>query len=229
MVLTLGRSIAAIAMTSAVALLVKPHATEGQSRGALVRGRVELPRVPIVTERRPAAADLGDAPGRSTAEPRRAVVYFETAPKGAFEDREGGRVSMDQRNEAFVPHLLAVTVGTIVDFPNNDRTYHNVFSLSKPRRFDLGRYATGRSKSIRFDRPGIVRVFCEIHSHMNAFILVFTHRFFSVSDVDGHYQIDGVPAGTYTLVAWIEGVIRDSKSITITSETRSVEADFPIR
>jgi plastocyanin len=228
-VLIVHRSLAAIAMTSAMALLAKPHATEGQSRGALVRGRVELPRVPVVAERRPAAADLGDAPSRSATERRRAVVYFETAPKGAFEDRDGGRVSMDQRNEAFVPHLLAITVGTIVDFPNNDRTYHNVFSLSKARRFDLGRYATGRSKSIRFDRPGIVRVFCEIHSHMNAFILVFNHRFFNVSDADGRYQIDGVPPGTYTLVAWVEGVIRDSKSITITPETRSVETDFPIR
>ena len=87
---------------------------------------------------------------------------------------------MDQRNETFVPHLLAVTVGTTVDFPNNDRTYHNVFSLSKAQRFDLGRYAAGRSKAVRFDRPGVVRVFCDIHSHMNAFILVFTHRFFGV-------------------------------------------------
>ena len=213
----------------AVAVLVWPAATASQSRGAIVRGRVELPHVPVAVERRPAAGDLGEGPARGLAEPRRAVVYFEAAPKGAFEDRDGGRVSMDQRSETFVPHLLAIMAGTTVDFPNNDRTYHNVFSLSKARRFDLGRYAAGRSKSIRFDRPGIVRVFCEIHSHMNAFILVFTHRFFSVSDADGRYQIDGVPPGTYTLIAWIEGVIRDAKSITVTADTRSVEADFPLR
>jgi plastocyanin len=213
----------------AVAVLVWPTTIASQNRGAIVRGRVELPRMPVATERRPAAGELGEGPVRSVAEPRRAVVYFETAPKGAYEDRDGGHVSMDQRSETFVPHLLAVTTGTTVDFPNNDRTYHNVFSLSKARRFDLGRYAAGRSKSIRFDRPGIVRVFCEIHSHMNAFILVFTHRFFSVSDAEGRYQIDGVPPGTYTLIAWIEGVIRDSKSITVTPDTRSVEADFPLR
>ena len=213
----------------AVAVLVWPAATASQSRGAIVRGRVELPHVPVVAERRPAAGDLGEGAVRGLTEPRRAVVYFEAAPKGAFEDRDGGRVSMDQRSETFVPHLLAIMAGTTVDFPNNDRTYHNVFSLSKARRFDLGRYAAGRSKSIRFDRPGIVRVFCEIHSHMNAFILVFTHRFFSVSDADGRYQIDGVPPGTYTLIAWIEGVIRDAKSITVTADTRSVEADFPLR
>ena len=93
------------------------------------------------------------------------VVYLESAPLGAFEQRESGRAVMDQRNEAFAPHVLAVTTGTTVEFPNSDRIYHNVFSLSKTRTFDLGRYAVGRSKSVRFDRPGIVRVFCDIHSH----------------------------------------------------------------
>ena len=200
----------------------------GQPRGASVRGRVELPRVPVMVERRPASGELGEGPPRDAAEWRRAVVYFETAPKGAFE-AEDVHAQMDQRNETFVPHLLAVTVGTTVDFPNDDRTYHNVFSLSKTKRFDLGRYAAGRSKSVRFDRPGVVRVFCEIHSHMNAFILVFTHRFFGVTDPDGRYQIDGVPPGTYTLVSWVEGTVRDSRSITVTPDSRVVEADFPLR
>ena len=185
----------------------------GQPRGASVRGRVELPHVPVMVERRPASGELGEGPPRDAAEWRRAVVYFETAPKGAFE-AEDVHAQMDQRNETFVPHLLAVTVGTTVDFPNDDRTYHNVFSLSKTK---------------RFDRPGVVRVFCEIHSHMNAFILVFTHRFFGVTDPDGRYQIDGVPPGTYTLVSWVEGAVRDSKSITVAPDSRVVEADFPLR
>src|SRR6266480_2294400 len=94
----------------------------------------------------------------------RVEVTREPPAQGAFEEHEG-RAIMDQRHETFVPYVLAVTVGTTVDFTNSDRTYHNVFSLSKPRRFDLGRYATGQSKSVRFDRPGVVRVFCEIHSH----------------------------------------------------------------
>ena len=80
-----------------------------------------------------------------------------------------------------------------MDFPNSDPTYHNVFSLSKTQRFDLGRYAAGRSKAVRFDQPGIVRVFCDIHSHMSAFILVFAHRYFAVTDEDGRYRIDNVP------------------------------------
>ena len=86
--------------------------------------------------------------------------------------------------------------GTIVDFPNNDQTYHNVFSLSKERAASISA-ATRRadSKSVRFDRPGIVRVFCDIHSHMSAFILVFAHRYFAVTDENGRFRIDNVPPG----------------------------------
>src|SRR5207302_4391177 len=114
----------------------------------------------------------------------------------AFEQSEPGRAVMDQRNETFVPHLLAIMTGTTVDFPNSDHLYHNVFSLSKTKRFDLGRYAAGHSRPVRFDQPGIVRVFCDIHSHMNAFILVFSHPFFAVTDPEGRYRIDNVPPGT---------------------------------
>lgn len=156
------------------------------------------------------------------------VVYLESAPRGAFEQVEPGHAVMDQRNETFVPHVLAITTGTTVDFPNSDRIYHNVFSLSKTRPFDLGRYAAGHSKSIRFDRPGIVRVFCDIHSHMSAFILVFNHPFFAVTDAAGHYRIENVPPGTYTLVAWNEGVTTDSRPVTV-GDAGATEADFLLR
>ena len=157
------------------------------------------------------------------------VVYLESAPLGAFERPEPTlHAVMDQRHETFVPHVLAITTGTTVDFPNSDRIYHNVFSLSKPGRFDLGRYAAGRSKSVRFDIPGIVRVFCDIHSHMNAFIVVFSHPFFGVTDADGRYHIDHVPPGTYTLVVWNEGAITDTRSVTVPA-SGVVDADFPLR
>src|SRR4029078_11530396 len=103
-----------------------------------------------------------------------AVVYLESAPRGAFEERPGPTVVLDQRNETFVPHVLAITTGTPVRFLNSDKTYHNVFSLSKPKRFDLGRYPTGSSKSVRFDRPGIGRAFFEIPPHMSACLPAFT-------------------------------------------------------
>ena len=81
---------------------------------------------------------------------------------------------------------------------------------------------------MRFDRPGIVRVFCDIHSHMSAFILVFGHRFFAVTDTEGRYQIDGVPPGAYTLVAWNDGQARESRTVTV-PETAGVEADFVLK
>src|SRR5262249_17522216 len=152
---------------------------------------------------------------RDRAEPTRSVVYLQSAPRGAFEQTEPGHAVMDQRNETFVPHVLAITTGTTVDFPNSDRIYHNVFSLSKPAKFDLGRYPVGHSRAIRFDRPGIVRVFCDIHSHMNAFILVFSHPYFAMTDTDGRYRIDNVPPGTYQVVAWNEGVTTEARSVVV--------------
>ena len=171
----------------------------------IIRGRVETKRPPAQVERRPNVNDLGMHAAHQAPDLRRSVVYLESAPSLAFPESEPQRATMDQRNETFVPHVLAITVGTTVDFPNSDNIYHNVFSLRGPRQFDLGRYAAGRSKSVRFDRPGIVRVFCEIHSHMNAFILVFNHRYFAVTSPEGRYQINRVPPGRYTLVAWNEG------------------------
>jgi plastocyanin len=198
-----------------------------QGGGASIRGRVHIAHPEPVPPPRPTASDPGAR--RADREHRQAVVYFETAPRGAFEGRESSpRATMDQRNEMFVPHLLAITVGTTVDFPNSDRTYHNVFSLSRPRRFDLGRYAAGRSKAVRFDRPGIVRVFCDIHSHMNAFVLVFSHRFFAVTDREGRFEIAGVPPGSYTLSAWYEGRVRDQRSLTVPANGRAIDLDFVV-
>ena len=195
-----------------------------------MRGRVELAPAPIVSARRPAAGELGDGPPRDVLEPRRAVVYFESAPKGAFEDREGGRARMDQRNETFVPHVLAIAVGTVVDFPNIDRIYHNVFSLSKARRFDLGRYAAGHSKSVRFDRPGIVRVFCDIHSHMSAFILVFSHPFFS-RDRRGRRTTASTTCrrAPTRVVAWNEGVVRRAQDRRRCPPAAQATLDFVLR
>ena len=191
-----------------------PDVSAGQARGA-IRGRLDIRRVARPTERRPSVTEPGSAGPRDLPDLRRGVVYLESAPRGAFEEREPSRAVMDQRNETFVPHVLAVTVGAVVDFPNSDKTFHNVFSLSRAKRFDLGRYAAGRSKSVRFDRPGLVRVFCDIHSHMNAFVLVLSHPFFDVTDAEGRFRIDNIPAGTYTVVGWYEGEPRVSRSVTV--------------
>ena len=173
-------------------------------------------------------SELGAAAGHDVSDRLRSVVYLETAPRGAFETAESGHAVMDQHNETFVPHVLAIMTGTTVDFPNSDKFYHNVFSLSKVAKFDLGRYAAGRSRTVRFDRPGIVRVFCDIHSHMNAFILVFSHPFFAMTDVDGRYRIENVPPGTYNVIAWNEGTSSEPKPVTV-PDGGMTELDFTLR
>jgi plastocyanin len=199
------------------------------SRTGTIRGRVDIRRTSGSATSRPDAASIGASTVARGAERRPAVVFLETAPRGAFDfERDDIRARMDQRNETFVPHVLAITVGTTVDFPNSDPVFHNVFSLSKTRPFDLGRYPAGRSKSVRFDRPGVVQVFCEIHSHMSAYILVFGHRYFAVTGDDGAYRIDRVPPGTYTLVLWHEGNTRESRAITVTGGD-AADADFVVR
>jgi plastocyanin len=193
-----------------------------------IRGTVEIRRSQSATEARPASASLGAAPRRPV-EFRPAVVYLDSAPSGAFELPEPGRAAMDQRDQAFVPHVLAITVGTTVDFPNSDVTFHNVFSLSKTKTFDLGRYSRGKSKAIRFDRPGVVQVFCDIHSHMSAYILVFAHRYFALTDTSGRFAINGVPPGAYTLAVWHEGEVRETRAVIIPDSGGTVEAAFVVR
>ncbi|HTK28512.1 MAG TPA: carboxypeptidase regulatory-like domain-containing protein [Vicinamibacterales bacterium] len=198
------------------------------ARPGVIRGRVELRRVAPPVERRPSVGELGTPARRDLPDRLKSVVYLESAPRGAFEQNETGHAMMDQRNETFVPHVLAITTGTVVDFPNSDRFYHNVFSLSKTKSFDLGRYPTGHSRSITFDHPGIVRVFCDIHSHMNAFILVFSHPFFALTDDEGRYRIENVPPGTYNVIAWNEGKASEPKPVTV-GDGASAELDFSLR
>ena len=196
-----------------------------------VRGRVDVRAAAAPPEGRPDPGGLGMAAPREPLDRRRSVVYLETAPRAAFEASDERRARMVQHHERFSPHVLAIVAGTWVDFPNNDRTYHNVFSLSKTRDFNLGRYAAGQSKAVRFERPGIVRVFCDIHSHMSAFILVFAHRYFAVTDDEGRYRLDGVPPGTYTVLVWNETVHGDPprRTVTIGEAGGDVDADFSIR
>ena len=133
-------------------------------------------------------------------DPLRAIVYLEGENLEPLAEPQPAVI--DQKNEMFVPHILAVQRGARVAFRNSDAIYHNVFSFSKIKRFDLGRYPQGRSRSVVFDRLGVVRVFCEIHSHMSAFVLVLPHSYFATTDASGAYRIPDVPPGRYDVVAW---------------------------
>ena len=133
------------------------------------------------------------------------VIYLEPAPQGvAARSGAAARPVMKQEGLTFVPHVLPVLKGSTVEFPNEDPIFHNVFSLSKVSSFDLGRYPRGASKSIRFDEPGIVKVFCHIHSDMSAVIVVLDNPFFTAPDTQGRFQIDGIPPGDYRAVGWHE-------------------------
>ena len=151
---------------------------------------------------------------RDVMHPNPVTIAAHSDPRAAFDVREEPRAPLDQRNETFVPHVLAVDAGTRVDFPNNDSTYHNVFSLSKAKRFDLGRYLKNEGPPvIAFDRPGLVRLFCEIHEHMRGYVLVVDTPWFTKSDADGRFRIDSLPPGRY--MVGFESPLLDSLEETV--------------
>lgn len=157
---------------------------------------------------------------------RLAVVFLEGVHVPAIQPMKPDPV-MDQKDMTFLPHILPITVGTQVQFPNSDKVYHNAFSLSKAKSFDLGRYVTGKSKSVLFDTPGIVQVFCEIHSSMSAVIHVFDHPYFQLIESKGSYRFENIPPGTYTVTVWHEFLPQQSKTVTITDTSRQ-EVNFEL-
>jgi plastocyanin len=120
---------------------------------------------------------------------------------------ESGRARMVQKNKTFTPHVLAVTTGTVVDFPNFDPIFHSAFSNYNGQVFDLGLYPPGSTRSVRFSRPGIVRIFCNIHDQMSAIIVVLSSPWFDVTKQDGTFRIPDVPPGEYRVNVFHERAI----------------------
>lgn len=110
---------------------------------------------------------------------------------------------LDQRDQRFVPRILAIVSGQSVVFRNSDRVFHNVFSYSPPKRFDLGRYARGKSKTLSFRKPGLVQIYCDIHSDMRADLVVVPSVYFAYVNAGGVFRIDDVPAGAHTVTIWL--------------------------
>jgi len=193
-VVLFAAAVAGLALT----IETEPSAQEAGS----VRGRVSI-GIPL-TAKRGTSTYSRSVPTVALApesELRHVVVYVKDAPKTAVAPM---RAEIRQRNENFVPRLVAVTVGSTVDFPNDDPIYHNVFSLSRAKTFDLGRFPQGKSRSEVFDKPGVVKVFCQIHSHMSATVMVFDHPWFEVPDEGGTFDLPAVPPGTHQITAWHE-------------------------
>ncbi len=140
----------------------------------------------------------------------------------------GRRAALRQTRQMFEPRVLPILVGSVVDFPNDDAFYHNVFSYSSAKRFDLGRYGKGKSGSQTFDRPGLVKVFCDIHSDMAAFIVVLETPHFTAPADDGAYAVAGVPAGQYAVTVWHPDLPEWHGSVTIPADG-AVTLDVDLR
>lgn len=169
-------------------------------------GTLHVPSVPAAAPAPQAYAGMASAmPGMHEArrgQPGDAVIYVERLSAAADSAIDPAPVpKLAQKDQMFVPRVVAVAVGGTVEFPNQDPIFHNVFSLSPVKRFDLGKYPRGHSKSVRFTKAGLVNVYCDIHSNMAAYILVLPHHGYTRPDEHGAFRMT-LPAGHYVLVAW---------------------------
>ena len=194
------------------------------SASATVEGRVELPKshsAPVQAKR----YQIVTKGGVLSTKPPLAVVYLD----GSFPQPVSLPMKqVTQKNLTFVPALLPVRVGTKVEFPSLDDTYHNIFSYSPAKRFDLGRYRPDERPipSQVFDKPGLVTLRCDIHEHMRGLILVLNTPYFVMTDTSGHFRLSGLPAGHYTLKAWIDSTTTREKPVDL-KNGQTLNVDFP--
>jgi plastocyanin len=161
---------------------------------------------------------------RVAGRPAKDVVVWLEIPGGPS-DPPTRTIVLDQRNMQFVPRVLAVRVGAAVEMPNSDRLLHNVFSFRDGKVFDLGLYPVGASKTVTFDKPGLSRIFCNIHPTMAAYVLAVDSAYFAVSDAQGRFTVRDVRPGTYTYHAWRAGVKPTTGSVV--SSQDAVEIALP--
>lgn len=213
-----------------VAVLCSPGRSEVTAREAATGALTG--RVHVVSHPARRLATAGVYPGRivgiqsdrDTSELDNVIVFVNSSLRV---DSAPQQVSIRQMNEEFVPHVVAVTAGSSVEFPNDDLIFHNVFSLSRAATFDLGRYPRNASKARTFTKPGVVKVFCHLHSHMSAIVRVFSHPYFAVPDRTGRFTIPGVPAGRIDVTAWHERAGEVTQKVTV-EEGSSTELTFSL-
>jgi plastocyanin len=156
----------------------------------------------------------------------RVVIYLEgILPSAGSATGSANTTDVRQLDRRFVPDLVVVPVGSVISFPNMDPIFHNIYSLSKPRTFDLGSYDRGETRRVSFTKPGIVEVYCHLHPNMAATIVVAPSRYFAQPDHDGQYRISNVPPGHYTLVAWHRSAGYFRKPVDVIAN-QSLSADF---
>ena len=156
----------------------------------------------------------------------RVVIYLEGPGPTGVDSASPGPFTIQQLDRRFTPDLIVVPVGSAVSFPNMDPIFHNIFSLSKPKTFDLGSYDKGQTREVAFPKPGIVDVYCRLHPNMAATIVVTPNRWYARSDRSGQFEIQNVPPGKYTIVAWHKSAGFFRKSIVVESGHDSVANFF---
>jgi plastocyanin len=186
-----------------------PTRAAGRIEGvASISSRITTPRLRVRVYEE--AGSVAAAPAVDENQFSGVVLYLESDDRsvlrGAPSPRTPAPAVLRQRGERFAPHVLPIVTGTTVEFPNDDDLFHNVFSLSRAKVFDLGRYPRGTSKSVTFGTAGVVQVFCHLHADMSGIVLVLDNSFYVVPDAQGRYVIDGVPPGDYRLVAYHERI-----------------------
>lgn len=161
----------------------------------------------------------------SRSELARSAIYLEGGKPSAV---ESVTVELEQRNRTFSPETLVVPLGATVSFPNLDPIFHNVFSFSRPSTFDLGNYPQGETRKVTFRKPGIVSVFCHLHSNMSASIVVAPTRWYAAPAADGGYSLKDVPPGKYTLVFWHKAAGFFRRPITVAADPVTVNFTIPV-
>ena len=190
-------------MKSLISILLAIVAAGCLKADATIEGLVQLPAPRMERPLNQRYQTNVDAP-LTPSNPPAAIVYLEGDFPANDKASAKNAAEMSQKNVAFAPDLIAVRVGTAVEFPNMDDMYHNVFSYSKAKRFDLGRFRKEEKPgAITFDKPGVVNVHCEIHDRMRGVVLVLATPYFQKTDTAGHYRLEHLPAGRFVLKAWV--------------------------
>jgi hypothetical protein len=195
-------------------------------RGIVLRAPAPVPRAVTVNryrDRAPAPADDAESAAGCACNPGLFAVVHLTGENMPPIRLPMTPPLMAQKDRMFVPSVVAVPVGGTVEFPNWDPYFHNVFSYSKTRKFDLGRYPQGETESVQFEEAGIVPIFCEIHYAMRAYVHVLESPYYTVSDELRQFEISGVEPGDYVLHVWQENLPEITKAITVGVEPLYVE------
>jgi plastocyanin len=204
-----------ITIAALFVLLAWPETSRMSIAAVNVKGRIEL--LNSKTRGRQSRVDAGG------------IVVWLNPIDGATLRGQRQKRTITQRNKRFSPHVVAVEIGAEVDFPNEDPFFHNVFSIYNGKRFDLGLYASGETRPVNFNRPGVSYIFCNIHPQMSAIVVTLSTPWFAVSDQQGNFMINNVPDGRYRLGVWHERAMAEALSaIARTVQISASNADLGV-